>query len=103
VPPRHSPEQLEDVTYYIEASAADGKNVSVCKLLAQALTGNSGKEEQGTIGSGTEVARSLTLVTLLQRKKAKSVRAMICPRTSEVGFVRFLAGGVGDSVQMSYS
>ena len=38
VTPHHSQEQLENVTYYTEASAADGKNVAVCKLLAQALT-----------------------------------------------------------------
>jgi hypothetical protein len=53
--PHHTTEQLEDVTYYVEASTADGKNVSVCKLLAQALTGNSGKVDQGTSGSGQDV------------------------------------------------
>lgn len=52
VTPHCSPEKLQDVTYYMEASAADGKNVSVCKLLVQALTGNSSKETQGVIATG---------------------------------------------------
>lgn len=51
VTPHCSPEQLQDVTYYMEASAADGKNVSVCKLLVQALTGNSSKETQGVLAT----------------------------------------------------
>ena len=41
VTPRHTPEQLADLTHYVEASAADGRDTSVCKLLAAALTGNS--------------------------------------------------------------
>ena len=52
VTPHCSPEQLQDVTYYMEASTADGKNVSVCKLLVQALTGNSSKETQGVVATG---------------------------------------------------
>ena len=44
--PRHDPKQLADVTYYMEASAADGKDVSVCKQLLQALTGISGPDVQ---------------------------------------------------------
>ena len=55
--PHHSQEQLDDVTYYTEASAADGKNVSVRKLLAQAPTGNSAKETQGAIASGKDVVQ----------------------------------------------
>jgi hypothetical protein len=57
VTPHRSPEQLDDVTYYTEASAADGKNVSVCKLLAQALTGNSAQEAQGAIAIGKAVVQ----------------------------------------------
>jgi hypothetical protein len=41
VTPRRTPEQLADLTYYVEASAADGRGTSVCKLLSAALTGNS--------------------------------------------------------------
>ena len=52
VTPHCSPEQLQDVTHYMEASAADGKNMSVCKLLVQALTGNSSKETQGVNTTG---------------------------------------------------
>lgn len=52
VTPHCSPEQLQDVTYYMEASTADGKNMSVCKLLVQALTGNSSKETQGVNTTG---------------------------------------------------
>jgi hypothetical protein len=52
VTPRCGPEQLRDVTYYMEASAADGKNVSVCELLMQTLTGNSSKETQDAITTG---------------------------------------------------
>ena len=57
--PHHSPEQLEDITYFMEATAADGKNVAVCKLLAQALTGNSGKEAHSVVASGKDAAQEL--------------------------------------------
>ena len=63
--PRHDPNQLADVTYYMEASAADGKDISVCKLLAQALTGNScqavqavGSEQDQAGTEGVQVAGS---------------------------------------------
>ena len=57
--PHRRQEQLEDITYYMEATAADGKSVAVCKLLAQALTGNSGKEAQSVVASGKDVAQEL--------------------------------------------
>lgn len=44
VTPCHKPEQLADLTYYVEGSAADGKDTSVSKLLSAALTGNSSEE-----------------------------------------------------------
>ena len=78
--PHHTTEQLEDVTYYMEASAADGKNVSVRKLLAQALTGNSGKEEQGTIGSGTEVAQKPNTGDIASEKEGEVSKSDDLPK-----------------------
>jgi hypothetical protein len=40
VTPHCTQEQLADLVYYTEASAADGKDTSTSNLLAQALTGN---------------------------------------------------------------
>ena len=78
--PHHTTEQLEDVTYYMEASAADGKNVSVCKLLAQALTGNSGKEEQGTVGSGKDVAQKPNAGDVASEKASEVTKSDDLPK-----------------------
>ena len=78
--PHHTPDQFQDVTYYMEASAADGKNVSVCKLLAQALTGNSGKEDQGTIGSGKDVVQKPKAGDIASEKEGEVAESNDLPK-----------------------
>lgn len=41
VTPHHSTEKLADIRYYLDATAADEKDISICKQLIQALTGSS--------------------------------------------------------------
>ena len=54
VTPCHMPEQLADLTYYVEASVADGRDTSVSKLLSAALTGNSPGGASAEVGAAVD-------------------------------------------------